>query len=76
MMFNRFTVTGPVETADNGYTAEASTIGLPAGEWPFLIVVPGIGQFQFSHRRTTVDGELTSVVYRIDHTTALTIWND
>jgi hypothetical protein len=76
VLMDTFTVgrMGCIERADNGYTAEASDLGLPVGVFPDHLIVPGLGAFT---RAESIrgDGEITDVLYT-SNGVVLTVWND
>ena len=59
-----------------GWTAEASSLGIPPGKWPTEITVPEL-QRTFAVKRVNKDnGDVRSVVYGEHDSGFVTVFND
>lgn len=79
MQVDRSKLQSHMEHRLQSYSAEASELGLPVGEWPQEIVVPGLGNGQpFRPMKVLYAGdEFGGLVYRqVFGCLNLTVFND
>lgn len=60
---------------DGDVTAEASSLGLPPGQWPQELVVHESQETFFKQKPITLNGEVQGMVYSTG-TRRLVVWND
>lgn len=66
---------------DGNYSAEASTLRFPPGQWPIHLRLLKVGEnselFTFKERKTDGEGDMLYVVYQsADKKTMLKVFND